>query len=394
VFRHGTQDGYKFFLDMGPLANANQKYLHGAVRIWNEWMDHGDYDTYWQAQNLPQYMTHVTPAVLIVGGWFDAEDLWGPLHIYEAIEGHNPKNSTTIVMGPWFHGGWARSDGDSLGNISFGSRTSVFYRQNIELPFFNFHLKGKGAAKLPEAYVFETGSNQWRMYDQWPPSSSGTRDLYITGHGKLAFQAPPPAETRKYDEYVSDPAKPVPFIDQVNIGMTREYMDDDQRFAATRPDVLAYQTDPLSEDVVMAGPLNVDLMVSTSGTDSDYILKLIDVFPDDVPDTRAVQPGEHMSGYEMLVRGEPMRAKYRNSWSKPEPMQPNKPTKVAWEMPDVNHAFLKGHRIMVQIQSTWFPLMDRNPQKFVNIYKASEADFQKAIERVYFGSHITTRRLK
>jgi uncharacterized protein len=393
-FVHGTPDGYKFFLEMGPLSNANEKYLHGKVRIWNEWMEHGDYDAYWQAQNLPQYMTHVKPAVLTVGGWFDAEDLWGPLHIYKSIEEHNPQNSSTLVMGPWFHGGWARSDGDSLGNVSFGSKTSLFYRENIELPFFNFHLKGKGSLKLPEAYVFETGSNRWRMYDHWPPPSTVLETLYVAGHGRLEFQAPPASETKKYDEYVSDPARPVPFINQTNIGMTREYMVDDQRFAATRPDVVAYQTYVLNEDISIAGPLAVELMVSTSGTDSDFIVKLIDVFPDDVPDTRVVRPGEHLGGYQMLVRGEPMRAKYRNSWSKPQPMQPNAPTKLAWEMPDVNHTFLKGHRIMLQIQSSWFPLVDRNPQKFVNIYKATDADFQRAAERIYFGSHLTVRRLR
>jgi putative CocE/NonD family hydrolase len=393
AFVHGTPDGYRFFLEMGPLANANSKYLHEKDRIWNEWMEHGDYDSYWQAQNLPQYMTHVKPAVMTVGGWFDAEDLWGPLHIYKSIEEHNPQNSSTIVMGPWFHGGWARGDGDFLGNVSFGSKTSLFYRDNIELPFFNDHLKDKGKSNLPEAYVFETGSNLWRMYDHWPPRNTQTQNLYIAGSGKLAFQAPPSSTAKQYDEYVSDPDRPVPFINQVNIGMTREYMDDDQRFAAAREDVLVYQTDALSEDVSVAGPINVDLMVSTSGTDSDYILKVIDVFPNDAPDTRSVLPGEHMAGYEMLVRGEPMRAKYRNSLSKPEPMQANSATKVAWEMPDINHTFLKGHRIMLQIQSSWFPLVDRNPQKFVNIYKATEADFHKATERVYVGSHVTFRRL-
>jgi len=248
--------------------------------------------------------------------------------------------------------------------------------------------------KLPEAYVFETGSNRWRMYDHWPPASASIDQLYISGHDRLAFQPPPATETKKYDEYVSDPSRPVPFINQINIGMTREYMIDDQRFAAARPDVITYQTDVLTEDVSIAGPLDVELTVSTSGTDSDFIVKVIDVFPDDTPDTRFVRSGEHMGGYQMLVRGEPMRAKYRNSWSKPQPMQPNMPTKVAWEMPDINHTFLRGHRIMLQIQSSWFPLVDRNPQRFVNIYKATEADFQKAVERIYFGSRITVRRLR
>jgi putative CocE/NonD family hydrolase len=392
-FVHGTPDGYKFFLDMGPLANANARYLHDKVGIWNEWMEHGDYDSYWQSQNVPQYMTHVRPAVMTVGGWFDAEDLWGPLHIYESIEQHNPKNSSMLVMGPWFHGGWARGDGDFLGNVGFGSKTSAFYRENIELPFFDYYLKDKGTPKLPEAFVFETGSDQWRQYEHWPPQNVRTENLYIEGRGKLGFAAPVAAATKQYEEYVSDPAHPVPYINQINIGMTREYMDDDQRFTAAREDVLTYQTDPLADDVTLAGPIKVDLTVSTSGTDSDYVVKLIDVFPNDAKDDRFVLPGEHLGGYQMLIRGEPMRAKYRTSWSKPEAMPPNTPTSLKWEMPDINHTFLKGHRIMLQIQSSWFPLVDRNPQKFVNIYKALEGDFQKATERVYFGSHITVGRL-
>jgi uncharacterized protein len=392
-FVHGTPDGYKFFLDMGSLANANAKYLHDKVRIWNEWMEHGDYDSYWQAQNIPQYMTHVRPAVMTVGGWFDAEDLWGPLHIYQSIEQHNPQNSSMLVMGPWFHGGWARGDGDFLGNVGFGSKTSDFYRQNIELPFFNYYLKDKGAPKLPEAYVFETGSDQWRQYEHWPPQNLRPESLYIEGPGKLGFAAPAAAAAKQYEEYVSDPAHPVPYINQVNIGMTREYMDDDQRFAAAREDVVTYQTDPLTDDVTLAGPIQVDLTVSTSGTDSDYVVKLIDVFPSDTADTRFVLAGEHLGGYQMLIRGEPMRAKYRTSWSKPEAMRPNTPTSLKWEMPDINHTFLKGHRIMLQIQSSWFPLVDRNPQKFVNIYKAGDGDFQKATERVYVGSHLSVGRL-
>jgi putative CocE/NonD family hydrolase len=389
-FVHGTPDGYKFFLEMGPLANANKKYFKGQIQIWNEWMEHGDYDAYWKAQNVPQHLTHVTPAVMTVGGWFDAEDLQGPLNIYQAIEKNNSNTYNILVMGPWCHGCWSRTDGESLGNADFGSQTGPYYRENIELPFFNFFLKDKGDLKLPEAYVFNTGVNQWRQYDHWPPKGAAEEKIYLRAGGKLSFTAPVAGADKAFDEYVSDPARPVPYINNIAIGMTREYMTDDQRFAATRPDVLVYQTDVLTEDVTLAGPIKADLFVSTSGSDSDYVVKLIDVFPDDAPDPRPNPTNFRAGGYQMLVRGEPMRAKYRNAWDKPEPMVPNKVTRVAFKLPDVHHTFQKGHRIMVQIQSTWFPLVDRNPQKFVNIYKATEADFQKATERVYHTARYPT----
>src|SRR5262249_28375934 len=306
----------------------------------------------------------------------------GPLRIYRAIEKNNPKAFNILVMGPWCHGCWARRDGDALGNAQFGDKTGVFYRENIELPFFNYFLKDKGEMKLPEAYVFNTGINKWRQYDQWPPKGAAEQALYFQPGGKLSFN-PPAASDKPYDEYVSDPARPVPFINGISIGMTQEYMTDDQRFAATRPDVLVYQSDVLTDDVTVSGPLKSDLFVSTTGTDSDFVVKLIDVFPDDAPDPRFNPTNFRAGGYEMLIRSEPTRAKYRKSWSKPEAMAPGAVTELAFEMPDVNHTFQKGHRIMIQIQSSWFPLVDRNPQKFVNIYTASDADFQKATERVY-----------
>jgi putative CocE/NonD family hydrolase len=396
-FNHGTPDGYKFFLEMGPLANANKKYFKNQIAIWNEWMEHGDYDGYWQAQNVPQHLKRVTPAVMTVGGWFDAEDLYGPLNIYRAIEKWNPNTYNVLVMGPWPHGGWARGDGDSLGNIRFGAKTSLFYRENIELPFFNYYLKDKGELKLPEAYVFETGSNEWQTYDQWPPRNVAVRNLYFNSNGKLSFEAPKPGRGGSFDEYVSDPAKPVPFINNIATGMTREYMVHDQRFAATRPDVIVYQTDVLTEDVTIAGPIMVSLQVTTTGTDSDFVVKLIDVLPDDTPDNTPNPAEIRMGGFQMLVRGEPFRAKYRNSFSKPAPMAPGKVTKVEFEMPDAYHTFKKGHRIMVQVQSSWFPLIDRNPQKFVDIYKATESDFQKATQRIYrspvHSSHLKLRIL-
>jgi putative CocE/NonD family hydrolase len=382
-FNHGTPDGYKFFLELGPLANADKKYFHGNIAYWNEMMEHPNYDAYWQARNTRPHLKNIKPAVMTVGGWFDAEDLFGALHTYQSIEKQSPGAYNVLVMGPWFHGGWARSDGDALGDVRFGAKTSEFYRANIELPFFNFYLKDKGALKLPEAYVFETGSNRWKTYEQWPPASARTQNLYFDANGKLSFTVP--AAGTSFDEYVSDPARPVPFINNIAIGMTREYMVDDQRFAARRPDVVVYQTDPLTADLTVAGPLTASLSVSTSGTDSDFIVKLIDVYPYNAPDNEPNPTGMKMGGYQMLVRGEPMRARFRNSYEKPEAMTPNKAEKVEYVMPDVNHTFMKGHRVMVQVQSSWFPLVDRNPQKFVNIYTAKESDFQRATQRIYRG---------
>lgn len=396
-FEHGTPDGYKFFLEMGPVANADKKYLKGRVAFWNEMLAHPNYDEYWQARSTLPHLKSVRPAVMTVGGWFDAENLYGALNTYKAIERMNTGARNTLVMGPWFHGGWSRSDGEFLGNVRFGAPTSVFYREKIELPFFNCLLKDKCDRTLPEAYVFETGSNQWRTYNQWPPANAKNEDIFLQPGGALSFNRP--VQSRfAYDEYMSDPAHPVPFINGTAIGMTREYMTDDQRFAATRPDVLVYQTEPLKDTVRIAGPIVATLFVSTSGTDSDFIVKLIDVFPDDTPDNDPNPAGVKLGGYQMLVRGEPMRARFRNSYAKPEAMIPNRVTKVEFTLPDANHAFLKGHRIMVQIQSSWFPLVDRNPQTFVEVNRATEADFRKATQRVYHspqaGSHLTLSVLR
>jgi putative CocE/NonD family hydrolase len=396
-FAHGTPDGYKFFLEMGPLANADKKHFKGEVAFWNEMMAHPNYDAFWQARNTLPHLKNIKPAVMTVGGWFDAEDLYGALNTYKSIERANPGIYNKLVMGPWFHGGWSRGDGGFLGNVRFGAETSVFYRNNIELPFFNCLLKDQCDHNLPEAFVFETGSNQWRSYDHWPPLNTEKKDLFFQGNGGLSFDRPAKT-TAPFDEYISDPAHPVPYINGTAIGMTREYMIDDQRFAATRPDVLVYQAGPLNEAVTAAGPIVVTLYVSTSGTDSDYVVKLIDVFPDNTPDNDPNPAGVKMGGYEMLVRGEPMRARFRNSFAKPEAMIPNRVTKVEFTLPDVNHSFQKGHQIMVQIQSSWFPLVDRNPQKSVDINKATETDFQKATERVYrspqYGSHLSLNVLK
>ncbi|HKI72731.1 MAG TPA: CocE/NonD family hydrolase [Verrucomicrobiae bacterium] len=381
-FDYKTPDGYEFYLKLGPLANADKLYFKGKIEFWNDLMEHDTYDEFWQARNLRPHLKNIKSAVMTVGGWYDAEDLFGPLHIYHEVERNNPGIFNVLVIGPWFHGGWSRGDGDKLGNVDFHAKTAEFYRENIELPFLKHFLKDDPKFDLPEAYVFETGTAQWRRYESWPPKNTREKTLYCHANGKLSFD-PPANGTSPFDEYISDPAKPVPFIPSVAIGMTREHMLDDQRFAASRPDVLVYQTDLLEEDITIAGPITARLQVSTSGTDSDWVVKLIDVYSGDYPNPDPNPAGVQMGGYQQLVRGEAFRGKFRNSFSKPEPFEPGKMTKVEYVLPDAYHTFRRGHRIMVQVQSSWFPLVDRNPQKFCDIYHAREEDFQKATQRVY-----------
>jgi uncharacterized protein len=384
-------DAYTFFMRVGPLSNINEKYYKNDVAFWNEMMKHPNYDEFWQARNLRPHLKNIAPAVMTVGGWFDAEDLFGALEVYKSIEKQSPGAINTLVMGPWSHGGWAgRSEGESLGNVHFGDKTSEFYRDNIEFPFFAFHLKGARDPHLPEAFVFETGTNVWRTYDAWPPKNAHPASLYLEAGGKLSFTAP---SADSFDEYISDPDKPVPFIAGQAAGMTREHMTEDQRFAASRTDVLVYQTEPLESDITIAGPLTPSLFVSTTGTDSDFVVKLIDVYPDNYPDNVPNPAGVRMAGYQQLVRGELMRGRFRNSYSKPEPFTPGKTEKVEYVMPDINHTFRQGHRIMVQVQSSWFPLADRNPQTFVDIYNARASDFKKATERVYHSPAASSRIL-
>jgi len=378
-------DAYSFFLSLGPLSNINEKHFKNDIAFWNQITQHPDYDEFWQARDLRRHLKNIKPAVMTVGGWFDAEDLFGALNTYKVVEKNSPGADNMLVMGPWFHGGWARGDGSALGAVRFGSKTSEFYRDQIEFPFFDHWLKGKPDPKLPEAYVFETGTNQWRREDAWPPKDASPKALYLRTGGRLSFD--PPTESSAFDEYVSDPAKPVPYIAGQSPTMTREHMVEDQRFASTRTDVLTFQTDELAEDVTISGPLTPSLFVSTSGTDSDWVVKLIDVYPEDYPNPDPNPLGLHMGGYQQLVRGELFRGRYRNSYSKPEAFVPGKTEKVEYVMPDVNHCFRQGHRIMVQIQSSWFPLADRNPQKFVDIYNAKATDFTKATERVYHSSN-------
>lgn len=387
-----TPNGYDFYLRMGPLANANEKYLKNKSTFWNDMTKHPNRDEFWQARALPPHLKQLKPAMLTVGGWFDAEDVYGPLRVFESIaqNGNPPQN--TLVMGPWYHGQWAGDPGTHLGNVRFNAKTAEFYREKIEFPFFEQHLKGKDDAKLPKAYMFATGINEWRRHDTWPPREAEDKTLYLHPGGKLDFTAP--ATTAGFDEYISDPAKPVPFYDYIAQGMTREYMTDDQRFAATRPDVLVYQSEPLKGDVTLAGPFTASLQVGVTGTDADFVVKLIDVYPDNFPNYSPNPKQIQMGGYQALVRGEPFRGRFRNGFNKPEAFTPNQVTKVEFELPDVYHTFRRDHRIMIQVQSSWFPLVDRNPQKFVDIYNAREADFQKATHRVYHSSTLKVRQLK
>jgi putative CocE/NonD family hydrolase len=398
-FDYKTPDGYEFYLNMGPIANSDKNYFKGKIEFWDEAFAHPNYDEFWQSRNLRPHLKNVHAAVMTVGGWFDAEDLFGTLAVYKETERLNPGTYNILVMGPWAHGGWSRADGDRLGSVPFDAKTAQYYRDNIELPFLKHFLKadesddktdGKSDTKkkekynLAEANVFETGTNQWRHYDAWPPKNAREKTLYLHAGGRLSFEPPTTnPDDRGFDEYVSDPAKPVPYIGYTAIGMTREHMVDDQRFAATRPDVLVYQTDPLDEDMTLAGPISAMLQVSTSGTDSDFIVKLIDVYSSDFPNPSPNSAGVQMGGYQQLVRGEPMRGKYRNSYEKPEPFKPGEVVAIHWTMPDIYHTFRRGHRVMVQVQSTWFPLVDRNPQTFCDIYHATPDDFHKATERVY-----------
>jgi putative CocE/NonD family hydrolase len=374
-FNHGTEDGYYFFKQMGPLENANRLYLNYEIPFWNELMTHDNYDAFWQERNALQHFKGIKAATLVVGGLFDAENLYGSLQLYKNIENKNPKNTNLLALGPWSHGQWARTDGSSLGPIKFDSKTSLFYRNKIEYEFFNHHLKGDTELELPEAYVFETGTNLWKAYKNWPPGEAEEKDLYFFPGGKLSFSMEGLTAGNNHTEYTADPAKPVPFTNAITTQMTKEYMVEDQRFASRRPDVLTFETAPLREDMTMTGSIAANLFVIPGCDDADFIVKVIDVFPDQPSEGES---GSKMGGYQMLLRGEVMRAKFRNNLEKPEPLVPNEINEVKFQLNDVNHTFKAGHRIMVQVQSSWFPLVDLNPQKFTNIYTAKPEDFQKA----------------
>ena len=392
-FEFHSKDNYEWYLRAGALKNI-MKLTGDSIAFWKDLYNHPNRDAWWQARNARVALYDIKPVMLVVGGLFDAEDCFGAWNVFKALKSQSPSTNSHIVMGPWYHGEWASNDGTHLGNVQFGSNTSWWYQNNIELPFFNYYLKGKGPApKLAAATIFFSGANEWKQFDQWPPKQAQEQAIYLQAGGGLAWTAP--AQKGSYSEYVSDPAHPVPYTEDVHFQRTREYMTDDQRFASRRTDVLTFETPVLDEDLTLAGPVIADLKVSLSSTDADFVVKVIDVFPDefhygDAPAqtmrSREMPAAYPMGGYQMLVHGEIMRGRFRESFEKPIPFTPNKVETVKFAIPDVAHTFKKGHRLMVQVQSSWFPLVDRNPQKFVDIYTAEDSDFQKETIRVFHDS--------
>jgi putative CocE/NonD family hydrolase len=384
-----SNDNYASYLQIGALKNF-MTLTGDSLQFWKDLYAHPNYDDWWKARNVRNFVNNVPAgtATMVVGGLFDAEDCFGAWRTYEAIE-QKAKNTNRLVMGPWYHGQWSSPDGTHMGNVRFGSNTSIWYQNNIEIPFFNYYLKGKGdISKLAEATIFFSGANEWKQFETWPPADKKDERIYLQADGKLGWEKP--TGKNSFTEYVSDPAHPVPYTEAVHFISTRDYMTDDQRFASRRPDVLTFETEVLNNDLTLAGTMVADLQTSISTTDADFVVKVIDVFPDDFkyPDAENNQTrnaGGHvpMGGYQMLVRGDIMRGRFRKSFSTPEAFKPNKIEEVKFELPDVAHTFKKGHRLMIQIQSSWFPLADRNPQKFVNVYECNDSDFQKAAIRIY-----------
>jgi putative CocE/NonD family hydrolase len=384
--RFGTRDGYRFYLDGVSAGRVSTANLRDSVPFLNDLLRHGTNDEFWKARNILPHLKGIKPAVLTVSGWYDANNLYGALHVYESIEKSSPDATNVLVIGPWSHGQWSRGAGTSLGDVSFGSATAEFFRDSIQAPFFRARLKGERSERLPEAWVFETGTNRWRTFETWPPKEASSRALYLREQGGLSFE--PPKASEGFDEYRSDPMHPVPFVERQTTERTFDYMIQDQRFASRRPDVLVYRSEPLTEDVTIAGPVKPSFWVMTSGTDQDFVVKVIDVYPDSTSETAAptgtgpLRPGESMGGYQQLVRGEVLRGKFRNSLEKPEPFVSGERTHIEFTMLDVLHTFRKGHRIMVQVQSTWFPLIDRNPGQFMDIYHAGPSDYRVTTQRV------------
>ena len=385
-FNIKSQDNYQWYLETGAIKNFNEKYLHDSIAFWKEMFAHPYLDDWWKARNPINVVKDIKPAVLVVGGLFDAEDCFGAWRLYEAIESKSKGTNNRLVVGPWSHGQWSGNNASALGNIQFGSNTAIWYQNNIEIPFFNYYLKGKGIiSQIPEATIFVSGENNWYKFTEWPPKEKSDKVIFLNPQGRLGWAKP--TASNSFSEYISDPAHPVPYTEDVHFNRTREYMTDDQRFAARRPDVLVFATDVLQNDITVAGPVVADLFVSITTTDADFVVKLIDVFPDQFSYDSTFGKGNGkaypMGGYQMLVRGEIMRGRYRNSLENPEPFTPGKVSLVKITLPDVAHTFKKGHKLMVQVQSSWFPIADRNPQKYTDIYHANENDFQKATIRVY-----------
>jgi putative CocE/NonD family hydrolase len=391
-FQFDRFDTFEWYLRLGALGNANARYFHGKMPSWNDFVAHPNYDHFWRKQAVAPYLTRVTVPTLNVAGWWDQEDFYGPLKIYETLEKHDKKGLNYLVVGPWNHGGWANGPGDRHGRIPFDSATGKYFREKVQAPWFAHFLKDSGKLDQPEALLFQTGSNRWVRHNHWPPRQGvAHRKLYFGPHGKLGW-TPPEGKEDASDSYVSDPANPVPYrprpVRPTYPGPEwRVWMVEDQRFANDRPDVLGWVTEPLKEDVVVAGPLNTRLFASTTGSDCDWVVRLIDVYPEKYDKEPA------LSGFQLLIAGEPFRARFRKSFAKPEPVVPGQVNEYAIDLHWSHHCFRKGHRILVQVQSTWFPLIDRNPQKYVpNIFEAHDADFQKARQRVFssgrYPSHI------
>ncbi len=386
VFKFDQFDTYEWYLRLGPLSNADKNYIHGTLPTWKDFVTHPNYDAFWKQEAMPYILTKPKVPNLNVAGWWDQEDFYGPMKIYEILEKSDPDHLNYLVAGPWNHGGWARGSGKSLGAIPFGSDTSLYFRQKIEAPWFAYWLKNKGSLPLKEALLFQTGSDKWVQFDSWPPKNAQARELYFHEDGKLSFNAPQAATPQSFDSYVSDPAHPVPYrhrpIDMTypddHPGGWPTWLVEDQRFVDNRPDVLTWQTDELTEEMTLAGQVTAKLFASTTGSDSDWIVKLIDVYPEKYPDDWK------LSGYELMIANEVFRGRFRKSFEKPEAITPDAITPFTVDLHTANHVFKKGHRIMVQVQSTWFPIIDRNPQKFVpNIFEAKESDYQKATQRIY-----------
>lgn len=390
-------DGYQFLLDVGPLKNFDQWYKDNF--FWQETMNHPNYDEFWQKRSLPKHYAKVQPAVMVVGGWYDAEDLTGPLAIHSAIKKSDPAAYNTIVMGPFGHGRWSRETGHTLhSNVYFGDSIATFYQKNIEAKFFNHFLKGSGDKNsgLPNAYMYDTGKKGWETFDEWPAKKAVHQKMFLGNDGKLSFGQPSAAGSVSF---VSDPMKPVPYTEDntTTEGFTpHNYMSEDQRFAGRRTDVLVFQTEVLTDDLTLGGEIMSHLKVATTGTDADWVVKLIDVYPGDEPN-HPYLPNKNilMANYQQMVRSDIMPGRFRNSFEKPEAFVSNQKTEVNFKLQDVLHTFKKGHRIMIQVQSTAFPLFARNPQKFVpNPYKADQSDFITATHTVFNDSFIDVEILK
>jgi hypothetical protein len=400
LFPFDKYDTYEWYMQLGPLSNVNSKYFHGKLPTWNDFVNHPNYDEFWQKQSLIYRLDAPTVPTMHVAGWWDQEDFYGPLKAHEVLEKKDTKNLNYLVVGPWNHGGWGHGEGRTLGKVGFDTATAKTFRENIQAPWFAYFLKNEGTGNFPEALSFQTGSNVWRTYDQWPPKKNVmVQGLYFHADGKLSFDPPRPSDGEQFDSYVSDPAHPVPYRPrpvEATYGRGSRWstwLTEDQRFVHLRPDVLSWETEPLTDDVTVTGDIVALLFASTSGTDSDWIVKLIDVYPEDYPKDR------RMGGYQLMVANEVLRGRFRKSFENPEPIKPDEVNEYAIDLHSNDHAFLKGHKIMVQVQSTWFPIIDRNPQKYVeNIFLAKDSDYQSATQRVYrserYPSHIALPIIK